>query len=164
MKTARAIIILGFVLLVNGCVWAPGQRMRSEGLVRGTPTDSSQIQLVTITPQLLTANNAAMLGPTVPPALLSYKPEPYRVGPGDTLYITVWDHPELTSPAGSQQQTAANGRLVRSDGTMFYPYLGAVKVAGMNALPRAQLAAFSSVVVITRSSTYAPIRASWTRN
>ena len=131
MKTTRAFLILAFVLLVNGCVWAPGQRMRSEGLVRGTPTDSSQIQLVTITPQLLTKSNATTLAATVPQALLSYKPEPYRVGPGDTLYITVWDHPELTSPAGSQQQTAANGRLVRSDGTMFYPYVGAVKVAGM---------------------------------
>ncbi|RCS30627.1 capsular biosynthesis protein [Rhodanobacter denitrificans] len=105
--------------------------MSGEGLVRGTPTDSSQVQLVTITPQLLTEDHAAMLNAAVPQALLSYQPEPYRVGPGDTLYITVWDHPELTSPAGSQQQTAANGRLVRSDGTLFYPYVGSVKVGGM---------------------------------
>ncbi len=131
MKKSRAFIILSFALFVNGCVLAPGQRMSGEGLVRGTPADSSQIQLVTITPQLLTEDNAAVLSATVPQALLSYQPEPYRVGPGDTLYITVWDHPELTSPAGSQQQTAANGRLVRSDGTMFYPYVGSVKVAGM---------------------------------
>ena len=34
------------------------------------------------------------------------------------------------------------------------------KVAGMNALPRAQLAAFSSVVVSTRSSTYCSSSAS----
>jgi polysaccharide export outer membrane protein len=131
MKKTPAFIILGFALLVNGCVWAPGQRMSDEGLVRGTPTDSSQVQLVTITPQLLTGDHAAMLNATVPQALLSYQPEPYRIGPGDTLYITVWDHPELTSPAGSQQQTAANGRFVRSDGTLFYPYVGSVKVAGM---------------------------------
>jgi polysaccharide export outer membrane protein len=131
MRKIPAFVVLGWVLLVSGCVWAPGQRMSSDGLVRGTPTDSSQVQLVTITPQLLTEDHAQMLGAAVPQALLSYKPEPYRVGPGDTLYITVWDHPELTSPAGPQQQTAANGRLVRSDGTMFYPYVGAVKVAGM---------------------------------
>lgn len=130
MKKTLPVIILNFALLVNGCVWAPGQRMSGEGLVRGTPTDSSQIQLVTITPQLL-ADHTAMLNATVPQALLSYQPEPYRIGPGDTLYITVWDHPELTSPAGSQQQTAANGRVVRSDGTLFYPYVGSVKVAGM---------------------------------
>ncbi|GLQ97653.1 polysaccharide biosynthesis/export family protein [Dyella mobilis] len=105
--------------------------MSDKGLVRGTPTDNSQIQLVTITPQLLAANSPTTLSAAIPDALLAYKPEPYRIGPGDTLYITVWDHPELTSPAGMQQQTAANGRLVRSDGTLFYPYLGAVHVAGM---------------------------------
>jgi Periplasmic protein involved in polysaccharide export len=132
MKKIPGFIILSFALLVvNGCVWSPGQRMSGDGLVRGTPTDSSQIQLVTITPQLLAGDHAATLNAAVPQALLSYQPEPYRVGPGDTLYITVWDHPELTAPAGSQQQTAANGRIVRSDGTLFYPYIGSVKVAGM---------------------------------
>ncbi|SHM33978.1 polysaccharide export outer membrane protein [Rhodanobacter sp. OK091] len=132
MKKITAFIILSFVLLVvNGCVWSPGQRMSGEGVVRGTPTDSSQVQLVTITPQLLAGDHAATLSAAVPQELLSYQPEPYRIGPGDTLYITVWDHPELTAPAGSQQQTAANGRIVRSDGTLFYPYIGPVKVAGM---------------------------------
>ncbi|MBE1162291.1 polysaccharide biosynthesis/export family protein [Dyella sp. 7MK23] len=84
-----------------------------------------------ITPQLLATNSPVSLSAAVPDALLSYRPEPYHIGAGDTLYITVWDHPELTSPAGVQQQTAANGRLVRSDGTLFYPYIGAVHVAGM---------------------------------
>lgn len=105
--------------------------MSDKGMVRGTPTDNSQIQLITITPQLLSTNSPVTLSEAVPDALLSYKPEPYRIGAGDTLYITIWDHPELTSPAGVQQQTAANGRLVRSDGTLFYPYIGAVQVAGM---------------------------------
>ncbi len=131
MKTKYALLILANVLLVNGCVWAPGQQMSSNGVVRGTPKDSSEIELVDITPQLLQANHTAALNAAIPQALLDYKPEPYRIGPGDSLYITVWDHPELTSPAGVQQQTAANGRLVRSDGTLFYPYIGSIKVAGM---------------------------------
>lgn len=131
MKTKFALPILVNVLLVSGCVLAPGQRMSSDGVVRGTPKDSSQIELVDITPQLLSTNQQASLNAAVPQALLDYKPEPYRIGPGDQLYITIWDHPELTSPAGVQQQTAANGRLVRSDGTLFYPYIGATKVAGM---------------------------------
>jgi polysaccharide biosynthesis/export protein len=131
VKTSSFLIVLGSALLLQGCVWAPGQYMSNKGLVRGTPTDNSQIQLITITPQLLSTNNPVTLSAAIPDALLTYKPEPYRIGPGDTLYITVWDHPELTSPAGVQQQTVANGRFVRSDGTLFYPYLGAVKVAGM---------------------------------
>lgn len=130
MKIKFALPILVNIVLVSGCVMSPGQRMSSDGVVRGTPKDSSEIQLVDITPQLLSADHTS-LNAAIPQALLDYKPEPYRIGPGDQLYITVWDHPELTSPAGTQQQTQANGRLVRSDGTLFYPYLGSTKVAGL---------------------------------
>ncbi|MDT4855609.1 putative polysaccharide export protein, PEP-CTERM sytem-associated [compost metagenome] len=42
----------------------------------------------------------------------------------------MWDHPELTAPSGPQQQIEANGRLVRPDGTLFYPYAGSVEAAG----------------------------------
>ena len=130
MKKTCAFAVLGFALLASGCVWSPGQEMSGKGLVRGTPSDSSQVQLVTITPQLLAENPTPLLTATVPQELLSYQPTPYRIGPGDSLYITVWDHPELTSPAGTQQQTVANGRLVRSDGTLFYPYVGSISVGG----------------------------------
>jgi polysaccharide biosynthesis/export protein len=100
-------------------------------MVRGDASDNSQVELIPITPKLLAMDRAAAQTMAVPPALLAYQTQPYVIGAGDTLYITVWDHPELTSPAGPQQQTLANGRLVRSDGTLFYPYVGTLKVAGM---------------------------------
>lgn len=110
-----------------GCGIAPGQTMG----VRSNNNDNGYVQLVPITPQLVTAQQAAAAAPVIPPALLDYHPQAYHIGPGDTLYITVWDHPELTSPAGSQQESSANGRLVRSDGTLYYPYIGQMKVEGM---------------------------------
>ncbi len=89
------------------------------------------MQLVQITADLVSSPATDQTGNAVPPELLNYQPEAYQIGPGDTLYITIWDHPELTSPAGSQQQTLPNGRLIRPDGTLFYPYVGTIKAGGM---------------------------------
>ncbi|MGH8144782.1 MAG: polysaccharide biosynthesis/export family protein [Rhodanobacteraceae bacterium] len=125
----RALIALCLCLAMAGCVWAPGQDMSMK--VRGEP-NSDYVKLVPITPQVLANYEQPGSSPiNIPSTLLDYQPQPYEIGPGDTLYITVWDHPELTSPAGSQQQTKANGRLVRPDGTIYYPFAGSVHAAGM---------------------------------
>jgi polysaccharide export outer membrane protein len=54
----------------------------------------------------------------------------YRIGPLDMVQVVVWEHPELTSPMGQYQPA---GQKVTTEGTLFYPYAGELKVAGLTA-------------------------------
>jgi polysaccharide export outer membrane protein len=58
------------------------------------------------------------------------EPKPYTVAPYDVLQVTVWDHPELTVPTGQFRSPEENGNPVSPDGTMYYPHVGVVTVAG----------------------------------
>ena len=48
------------------------------------------------------------------------------------LQIIVWDHPELTIPAGQFRDAETSGQQVGEDGYLYYPYVGMIKAAGMN--------------------------------
>lgn len=133
MKSLRSVVTaLAVAVLLSGCVFAPGQHLGGVRGAEGVRTvGNDQLDLVPITPRLIAMDRASHLeSGRLPRALAEFRPDAYAIGPGDLLYITVWDHPELTVPAGSQQQLNAAGRLVQSDGTLFYPYIGTIEAAG----------------------------------
>jgi len=53
----------------------------------------------------------------------------YKIGVGDLVRITVWDHPELTNPAGNTTGQL-QGQVVLPDGTFYFPFLNKVRAVG----------------------------------
>jgi polysaccharide export outer membrane protein len=116
-------------IALQGCMFSPGQNMSTSDITREGSSESSRVELIPITPKLIAMERATPVRDSLPPELLT-APGEYLIGSNDVLYITVWDHPELTAPSGAQQQIDANGRLVRSDGTLYYPYIKEIQAAG----------------------------------
>lgn len=92
------------------------------------------VSLIPITPATVKSQFLNVRLPTPPKTLQgdenSYQ---YRVGPQDILNIIVWEHPELTIPTGGRRPVQQDGNKVSADGTIFYPYVGIVHVAGKTA-------------------------------
>lgn len=135
----KSLITLVMVLSLGGCAMIPGAHIPSgsSGWKAGDdnqPADLEEmVNIHTITPKLL---QEQMAKPETTPVFnhqleLEIQDYDYTVNRGDILNITVWDHPELTIPAGSDRSPSEAGNWVHSDGTIFYPYVGEVKVAGL---------------------------------
>mgnify|MGYP001115174842 CR=1 FL=1 len=120
----------------DGGVWFPGFGRGDE---QAEADVASAVDIVPITPNLL-IEQPMLTQATIPNAVAAAAPielsdelanYEYRVAPGDILNIIVYEHPELTIPAGSQRTAEESGIIVENDGTLFYPYVGIVNVDGL---------------------------------
>lgn len=129
MKLTLAVVLFSSLVL-QGCAFAPGQHMSLSDVTEKNP-DGPEVTLVNINPQTLQQQSTtrAAQAKALPTELLNYKTPEYRVGPGDTLLVTVFEHPELTAP-GSQDQADSNSREVLADGSLYFPYVGRIQAGG----------------------------------
>ncbi|MCE9683153.1 polysaccharide export protein [Halomonas alkalisoli] len=128
----RQIFILIATLTLGGCVIAPGGHMDYD--TGDAPELDHLVDIEPITPELINSLERAERRVSPMPNTLRSQIADYEyvVGPGDVLSIVVYDHPELTIPAGAERSPAEVGNQVRADGTIFYPFLGRINVAGKN--------------------------------
>lgn len=144
----RRIFLTGLLLAtVAGCAAIPGTQtygMREQSAVKLPVKDADEVtpanvKVVPITAELIIEQEKARRAGAAStdknakqtpayPALSDYK-----LGPGDIISVIVWDHPELTIPAGIYRSAEQSGNLVDADGNIFYPYAGTVHVAGKSA-------------------------------
>jgi polysaccharide export outer membrane protein len=133
--------------LLGGCAYAPGLSIgRSVTLPddqtnpwsittqRSTPAPGSPAgaaldapppgAVTAITPDLVRQQLAAQPAGIAPDVKRLFGvAQPYTIGAGDVLGITVWDHPELATGAG--------GYLVSASGQVQFPYIGSTPLAGL---------------------------------
>jgi len=149
----HAVLLAAVGVLLGGCTIAPSfdsmrygeNRPVNTDMKLGAGPDGDQPPdgfLTEITPDLIRIQNKARVTavPADVQALIGGEPEPYRLGAGDVIGITVFDHPELVfsglpSLVGGGIDTSsvapAPGFIVNDAGNLTFPYAGTLKASGM---------------------------------
>lgn len=143
---SRALVVAISLAFLSGCA-LPGMSFDDHNSrvepADGAPAVAAVIK--TITPQLIKEEQQlAKTGIQDDLSELMTPPEPYKIGAGDYLSITVWDHPELVMPVNSMTGTMATtaisaaalppGYTVSSEGKIQFPYAGDFNVDGLTEL------------------------------
>nr|WP_115783639.1 polysaccharide biosynthesis/export family protein [Paraburkholderia caffeinilytica] len=158
-KFAATLLLTSFL---SACATAPGNyldtsRLKDDGQHQGQQANETY-PVHLIDGPLVAAQAQAQASAAQQALPASHFTDPsqyvYRLAPQDILGITVWDHPELTTPQGSTLSSGGNttqsvagalqqpytaalpgqadpyGQTIAPDGTIFFPFVGRIKAAG----------------------------------
>ncbi|SDD48840.1 polysaccharide biosynthesis/export family protein [Paraburkholderia lycopersici] len=156
LKLMAAVALSAFV---SACATAPGNYLDTSSLKEepnNQPQQQFNVQLITaqVVMQQAQAAAAAPKEALPPSKFTSAANYVYHIAPQDILGVTVFDHPELSTPQGSTFSTGGNttqtvgqaltqpytnalpgqadpyGQTVARDGTIFFPFVGRIMAAG----------------------------------
>ena len=134
MKKISVLFILTSIILLAGCQIAPGSHIDTSGKNIVQAQDDKtlndvDINVYPVTPALIERLRENVMvaqgNAELNKRLDAYE---YHIGVGDIIMVTVWEHPELTTPSGQYRSASDSGNWVHSDGTIFYPYIGKIAV------------------------------------
>lgn len=151
-------VVLSLTTFLSACGALPGYSLNTSRLQDNDPTPTATYPVRLISADIILQQNRPAAAAPLPPARFADPAQyVYRVAPQDIIGVTVWDHPELTtqqgqtlSAGGNTTQTVAGalaqpyttalpgqadpfGQTVSPDGTIFFPFLDKVRVAGKTA-------------------------------
>ncbi|KXU87577.1 exopolysaccharide biosynthesis protein [Paraburkholderia monticola] len=153
-KLAGSLLLTSFL---SACATAPGNYLDTSRLKDNDQASSETYPVHLIDAKLIMAQAQAVAEKPqpLPPSTLSDPSQyVYHLAPQDILGITVWDHPELTTPQGSTLSSGGNttqtiagalqqpytaalpgqadpyGQTIAADGTIFFPFVGRIQAAG----------------------------------
>ncbi|WGS45119.1 polysaccharide biosynthesis/export family protein [Burkholderia sp. JSH-S8] len=134
-------LIAAASVALSACAFAPGMRMGEPPAAGDAQaTGEPHYEITKIDAGLIRTLHAQAARQLAAQAgLLAAPPAAYRIGPGDVLQITVWDHPELAAAQGAATPAAPRaadpvaGFVVDQKGNLAFPFAGKVPVAGLTA-------------------------------
>jgi polysaccharide export outer membrane protein len=129
-RRLRLFASVSLTVAISGCAWAPGTYLVHR------PSASAEFNFVNLravtSDQLEKIAERPGVQGVILEELFEVKPQAYQLGVGDVISFSYWGLPEFSPSLGANQSAAAViGHTVEPDGTIFLPYAGTVRVAGM---------------------------------